>query len=120
MQKLVIVGMLVLFCGCAGFSRECSSCSAGAFGTDWIVVQMNCEGKIMRCWELQGASVANEEKSDGIYWEDPATGNLVHLSNFYNRIQVSNGKWAEAFRDLGITRKECRALTNETIHSGGK
>ncbi|OGH69018.1 MAG: hypothetical protein A2754_00975 [Candidatus Magasanikbacteria bacterium RIFCSPHIGHO2_01_FULL_47_8] len=97
----------LLLVGCAGLSRDCSSCTAGSFGADWVVVQMDMNGGPYRCWELPNTSVTNEPHSDGIFWKENASGNLVHLSGHYNRVQVVGGNWERAFEELGLTKAAC-------------
>jgi len=110
---------LVGLVGCAGMDRCWADCNAENFGSDWVVVQTDLSGRAFRCWELHGASIANEEHSDGIYWKDPSTQNLVHISNLYNRVQVVGGAWNDAFIQLGITREQCRAIRYGTAGDGG-
>lgn len=100
----------LLFVGCAGVSRSCSSCNAEEFGADWVIVQMDLNGTPFRCWELPNTSVTNESQSDGVYWKDSVTGNLVHLSGHYNRVQVVGGNWDRAFEDLGLTKAICKQV----------
>lgn len=104
----------MLFVGCAGTARNCSSCNATSFGADWIVVQMGMDGTPYRCWELRDTSIANEEGSDGIYWLSQ-DGNLVHISGHYNRVQVVRGRWDEAFAELGLTAATCRAVHERPV-----
>jgi hypothetical protein len=87
--------------------RGCSSWGAENFGADWIVVQFDMMGKPFNCWILEGKSVTNEPASDGIYWTD-VSGNLVHISGWYNRVQVNNGSWAKAAKSLGVDRNLCK------------
>lgn len=101
-----------LLVGCAGTSRDCASCNAENFGTDWVVVQVDLNGHAFRCWELHGAAITNEAHSDGIFWEDPTSKNLVHISNLYNRVQVVNDRWDDAFAAVGLTRESCTAVRN--------
>lgn len=91
----------LMLAGCAGLGRECSSCKAGSFGADWIVVQYRYDGTPMKCWRLPQTSVTNEPESDGIYWKNPA-GHLVHISGWYNRVQVDHGDWKGAADSLDI------------------
>jgi hypothetical protein len=100
-----MVGLMLA--GCAGFERGCSSTMAGSFGADWIVVQFDTAGHPFNCWVLQNTSISNEDHSDGIYWLEPS-GNLVHLSGWYNRVQVSNGAWVKAAKSLGVDKDACR------------
>ncbi|MCX6714568.1 MAG: hypothetical protein NTX72_02010 [Candidatus Uhrbacteria bacterium] len=101
--------MLVMV-GCAGMGRSCASCNAESFGADWVVIQMDMNGKPYRCWELHGASIDNEPHSDGIYWKDPQGGNLMHLSGHYNRVQVENGDWKRGFSELGLSPDSCTQI----------
>ncbi len=100
----------LLLVGCAGISRSCSSCQAENFGADWVVVQMDLEGRPFRCWALQDTSIDNEPQSDGIYWKENGTGNLVHISGLYNRVQVVGGNWNNAFKELGLTKEACGVI----------
>lgn len=110
--------VMYIFCaalvGCAGWSRGCSSYDAEHFGADWVVAQMDFQGKPFRCWELRNAAITNEQGSDGIYWKDPQSGNLVHISNLYNRVQVVSDNWARAYAEIGLTKAEC-----EEVHKLG-
>ena len=101
-----IVLALALLVGCAGTQRSCSSSCAGEFGADWLIVQYSANGQVLNCWRLDGVSVANESSSDGIYWlaED---GHLVHLSGWYNRVQVERRDWDGAARALGVDLAAC-------------
>lgn len=108
------LALFLVFAGCAGTSRGCSSCMAQQFGADWVVVQMDNEGRPYRCWELRDTSISNEGNSDGIYWKDTTSGNLVHISGHYNRVQVENGNWDHAYQSLGLTKETCAAIRAET------
>lgn len=109
-KKLVIITLLLV--GCAGVSRNCTGWSNSAFGADWVVVQLSAlDGKPIRCWQLENTSMVNEQNSDGIYWKDSSTGNMVHISGFYNRVQVLNKQWDKAFEQIGISSaKRCNEL----------
>ena len=93
---------LILAIGCAGFQRECTGCNAGAFGSDWIVVQYDMNMKPKCAWQLSGTSISNESSSDGIYWLDAGSGHLVHISGWYNRVQVKNRQFKAAAKLVGI------------------
>jgi hypothetical protein len=96
--------------GCAGIERSCSSCMAQSLGSDWIVVELReMDGTPYRCWQLKDTSISNEEGSDGIYWVTD-DGNLVHVSGSYDRVQVENGQWDEAFAEINMTREACRQV----------
>ncbi|HVM90375.1 MAG TPA: hypothetical protein VMU11_00575 [Verrucomicrobiae bacterium] len=103
--------VLLFFLGaCAGTQRSCSSCAAEEMGANWVVVQMDMNGHAFRCWSLHGVSISNEEHSDGIYWLDSETGNLVHISGNYNRVQVGGDHWDHAYRELGLTQDLCQHI----------
>lgn len=98
----------VFLLGCAGVSRDCSSCSASMTGSDWVLVQYRFDGTPILCWQLHDVPVTSEDKSDGIYWKDTATGHLVHLSGWYSRVQVAGGNFASAAATLGIDVARCK------------
>jgi hypothetical protein len=100
-KRIYFVLMLSLLSGCAGFQRGCSSFWARNAGADWIVAQYGYNGVPFNVWRLQNVSVSNEENSDGIYWKDES-GHLVHISGWYNRVQVHNGRYEEAAKLLGV------------------
>lgn len=106
--RLVSYLLLAGLTACAGMQRDCSGCAAENFGADWIVVQHRADGGILRCWRLTGTAITNEEHSDGIWWKSPE-GHLVHISGWYNRVQVSEGDWTSAARQLGLSddAREC-------------
>ena len=105
MNKKIIV-LALLMTGCAGMQRGCNSTMAESFGADWIVTQLDFQGKPFNCWKLKDTSITNEHASDGIYWAEG--GNLVHISGWYNRVQVQNRRWAEAAVSLGISLSACK------------
>lgn len=114
MKRLIPLLLIGLLCSCAGLSRNCSSSCAGAYGADWVVVQMDGFGRVMRCWELHDVSAANEKDSDGIYWESE-DGHLVHISGHYNRVQVAHSDWDNAFHELGITQEACTRVRSRDV-----
>jgi hypothetical protein len=102
-RRIVITAMLlILLSGCAGMRRGCSSFWATQAGADWIVVQYDFNMDPKCCWKLQDVSISNEPQSDGIYWKDSTTGHLVHVSGWYNRVQVEGGRYDEAAKLLGV------------------
>lgn len=100
--------------GCTGMERGCSVLVAENLGADWIILKTDMAGKPFRCWQLEDASVTNESASDGIYWKAP-NGHLVHVSGFYDRVQVTGGDWNGAFKELGLTAEQCKALRNDNL-----
>ncbi len=101
-KYLINFFIAILFTGCTGIQRGCSSWWATNAGADWIIVQYAANGDPINCWKLNNTSVTNEGNSDGIYWEETNSGHLVHISGWYNRVQVKNGEFEEAAKLLGI------------------
>jgi hypothetical protein len=104
-QRYLLIIALFLF-SCVGLEKSCSSCNASNFGGDWIVVQFNTAGTPFNCWKMAGVSISNEEGSDGIWWKN-SSGHLVHISGWYNRVQVRGGDWSAAASAVGIDLKKC-------------
>ena len=99
--------LLFLFlAGCAGWSRDCSSCTASSFGSDWIIVQYRNDGTPINCWMLRNTAIDNEHGTDGIYWQEPS-GHLVHISGWYNRVQVTGGDFKGAAKQLNVNYDSC-------------
>ena len=97
---------LLLLAGCAGFERECSASCASAAGADWVVVQYRFDGEPINCWKLTNVGVSNEASSDGIFWKGRG-GHLVHISGWYNRVQVERGDFEGAAREVGVELQQC-------------
>lgn len=105
-NKIAYALMGIFMVGCAGTQRKCSSSCATSLGADWIIVQYRNSGEPLNCWKLNNVSVANEEQSDGVYWQD-SKGHLVHVSGWYNRVQVESKDWKGAADSLGIDLESC-------------
>jgi hypothetical protein len=106
-MKTKMIIMCLLLTGCAGFSRSCSSFNAESFGANWVIAQYTNSGEMFRCWKLDNTSVTNEEGSDGIYWKAQG-GHLVHISGWYNRVQVENSDFAGAASEIDIDINKCK------------
>lgn len=102
--KALLLGLLMV--GCAGMERSCATVGAENFGADWVVAQLGLDGRPVACWKLSGVSITNEPGSDGIYWKN-ADGHLVHISGWYNRVQVSGGDYGAAALAIGVSLKAC-------------
>lgn len=94
--------------GCASWERDCNSGVSQSFGADWVVVQYKMDGEPINCWNLTNAAISNEQGTDGIYWQDPSTGNLVHISGWYNRVQVVKNNHEAAAIVLGVELSRCK------------
>lgn len=102
-----IAALALFLAGCAEFERDCSSSCASNLGGDWIIVQYRMDGTPINCWELRSTAVSNEQGTDGIFWQDPG-GHLVHISGWYNRVQVHNNNWIGAANTLGVDDNLCK------------
>ena len=71
-------------------------------------MQYGANGDPINCWKLMNVSITNEQSSDGIYWKE-GSGHLVHISGWYNRVQVNGGRYEEAAKLLGV---ELPKITN--------
>ena len=99
--------LLLLAIGCAGTMRDCSSSCASTLGSDWLLVQYQYDSKPMNCWQLKDTALASEG-SNGLFWKDSQTGNLVHVSGIaLNRVQISGGNWQAAADHLGVDLTAC-------------
>ncbi len=114
MKSLLKILPLLLIVGCAGQQRSCASGIATTFGGDWVIVQYKADGNPMNCWMLKNTSVSNEQGTDGIYWLDNTSGHLVHISGWYNRIQVTNNDYHGAALLTGVEFDRCRQGTYYT------
>ena len=103
--RIALAATLLL--GCAGIQRDCSSCWASNTGGNWIIVQYRFDGTPINCWELRNTPVDNEGHTDGIFWQDKG-GHLVHISGWYNRVQVQSERWEEAAATLGVDEARCK------------
>lgn len=101
-KRFALYSLLLL--GCAGLDRDCSrSCGSEMNGADWLIVQLKYDGEIQNCWQLKGLAVDNEPHSDGIWWVEH--GEQVHISGWYNYVQVVD--WKTAAGTLGVDLTRC-------------
>ncbi len=110
---------LLLLAGCAGTSRDCASCNASSFGSDWIVVQYEYNGNPINCWKLADTAIDNEQNTDGIFWQEKS-GHLVHISGWYNRVQVTGGDWSGAAKALGVDLSRCEDGAYKAVDGGAQ
>jgi hypothetical protein len=110
------IAILFFTISCAGTQRDCSSQCASELGSDWIIVQYGVDGKPFNCWRLEAAAISNEHGTDGIFWQN-SDGHLVHISGWYNRVQVEHRNWKSAAQTIGIDLDSCKdgayALTSD-------
>ena len=110
LSSIILTARYTLFAifmfGCAGMQRSCASGCAENFGADWIIATYGMSGDVLGCWKLSNVSVTNEPHSDGIYWTGSG-GHLVHISGWYNRVQVQGGDYEGAAKEIGIDLARC-------------
>lgn len=103
---LKFVPILFLVACTSNQQAGCSRSIATEFGADWVIAQYDMNGKPFNCWKLTDVSVNDEAHSDGVWWQS-FDGHLVHISGWYNRVQVSNGDYAKAATSVGVNIKYC-------------
>lgn len=109
----LFVAFCIFMVSCASIDRGCSSCWAENMGADWVVVELTeMDGTPYRCWELRNVALSSEEGSDGIYWKDTISGNLIHVSGSYDYVQVKGDSWDAAFTQINMTRNVCTTVRN--------
>lgn len=106
MRNYLKVLPIIFVIACAGLQRDCSSSCASSLGSDWIVLQYRADGEPINCWQLKNTAIDNESHTDGIYWLIQG-GHLVHISGWYNRVQVSNNDWTGAAKSIGVDLSRC-------------
>lgn len=107
LRRWSLAMLILLTAGCEGVMRDCSSWWASdVTGADWIVVQLDMNGETFNCWRLEGSGVSSETNSDGIYWLT-SDGHLVHVSGWYNYVQVQSEAWRSAAEAVGIDLRKC-------------
>lgn len=88
--------------------RDCSSCNASSFGSNWLLVQYQYDSKPMNCWRLEDTAL-DAEGSNGLFWKDGKSGHLIHISGIaLNRVQVSGDNWQSAADHLGVKLAACK------------
>lgn len=105
-KHLSSIMFALLLVGCAGLERDCSGFSASNFGSNWLVLQYGFDGKPINCWRLENTAIDNESGTDGIFWLEK-NGHLVHISGWYNRVQVNNSDWKGAADSIGVDVNKC-------------
>ena len=78
-----------------------TSCSCGQ---DYLVVQMDYEGKIINCWELHDTRVSSS--TTRVQWFTPDR-NVVYISGVHNVVKVKY-TWESAYKELGVSRDQCK------------
>lgn len=70
---LTILTLLMMSCTDAGIAK------LGGYGDEFKVQLVNCDGSITHEW-ISSGKVLSEETSDGYYFNDKTTGNLIEVT----------------------------------------
>lgn len=73
-KVLVILGVISLL-GCTDATRA----KIGGYGDQFKVEMINCDGSVGRSW-ISSGKVQSEESSDGYYFNEDSTGNLIEVT----------------------------------------
>lgn len=71
---VVFMGVVTL-CACTDAQRS----KIGGLNSEFKVEMINCDGTVARSWVSSG-KVSNESNSDGYYFKDKETGQLVEVT----------------------------------------
>lgn len=108
----LILALTALFLvACEKSCQQCNRTTTSWKGADFMVVQFDQDGKPFNCWKLQDVAIVDDDHSGGIWWTDDRSGDLVHISGWYNYIQIGGGMTGEtsvdAAKALGIDLFRC-------------
>lgn len=54
MRRWVLLAALAMFTtACASTDKACAQLSSGAYGSDWLVVQLDQSGRVFNCWKTE-------------------------------------------------------------------
>ena len=76
MKKLIFIALTILFCFSCSDARKAKKFGRGS---EFRIEMLNCDGTVVRSWISTG-KVRSEQKSDGYYFMDKATGLLVEVT----------------------------------------
>lgn len=87
MKKILFILMLLLtLVSCT----DAKQAKLGSYNDSFKVELVNCDGTITHSWISTG-KVSNEENSDGYYFLDSKTGELIQVSGSIILTRISNG-----------------------------
>jgi len=111
---IFLVGPILFFEGCQRNLKQ--FWHNDVTGTDYVVVELRLDGTPYRCWTLEDVAIAQETDSDGIYWANNKTGNLIHVSGSYDYVQVVGDNWDAAFSQINMTKEVCKVVRKSTYN----
>lgn len=76
--KMSLIGLSLLTSGLCAGCKDATKAQFAGLSKPHIIKQFSC-GQVIGEWESTG-SVSNEDRSDGWYFKDAKTGNLVELT----------------------------------------
>lgn len=76
MKKLILI-IVVLFSITS--CTDAQQAKLGGYGDRFKVEILNCDGSVTHSW-ISSGKVSNSESSDGYYFNDEKTGNLIEVS----------------------------------------
>lgn len=76
-MKIIIFAILfsLLLIGCT----DATVSKMGGFGDEFKIELVNCDGSVTHSW-ISSGKVLSEEKSDGYYFNEKGTNNLVEVT----------------------------------------
>lgn len=96
---MVLFAIIIVFFGFAVWPTSSA--------TDWAVVRLDPFGRPQHCWELRRTTIHEDTVNKEIYWQS-SSGNRVYLASPYLRVLVQSNQWDLAFREIGVSREECK------------
>lgn len=75
MKKLILIISVCALGACTDATRA----KIGGYGDEFKIEMINCDGSVVRTWVSSG-KVQSEKSSDGYYFNDKKTGNLIEVT----------------------------------------
>ncbi len=75
MKKLLVIISLLAFASCTDAERA----KRASFGASFKIELVNCNGTVTKSW-ISSGKVLSEAASDGYYFNDQKTGNLIEVT----------------------------------------
>lgn len=76
MKKILLIALLILaFVSCTDVKQA----KLGSYNDNFKIELVNCDGTVTRSW-ISTEKVSNEESSDGYYFLDSETKQLIQVS----------------------------------------
>ena len=74
-KVISLILLMIIFVSCTDASRA----KLGGYGDEFKVQLINCDGTITHEW-ISSGKVLNQENSDGHFFNDKVTGNLIEVT----------------------------------------